>query len=102
MCDMAAAKRQRLTGEGAASPVSLEMLEEWEAYQKACKMAVFNCTEDGEMDLGEQYLHELSVACTCPQAWRRFVVQNGTLHVDACRRLLALMIHVASELGNMQ
>ena len=53
LCDMAAAKRQRLTGDPTASPVSLEMLEEWEAYQKACKMAVFNCTEDGEMDLGE-------------------------------------------------
>ncbi|KAK9821822.1 hypothetical protein WJX74_001566 [Apatococcus lobatus] len=53
LCDMAAAKRQRLTGEGAVSPLSLEMLEEWEAYQRACRMAVFNCTEDGEMDLDD-------------------------------------------------
>ena len=68
LCDMAAARRQRLTGEGSASPVSLEMLEEWEAYQKACKMAVFNCTEDGEMDLGELCLHELMMyrLLACP------------------------------------
>ena len=53
---MATAKRQRLQGSDGteASPVSLEMLEEWEAFQKSCKMAVFNGTEDGELDLGEK------------------------------------------------
>ncbi|KAK9852558.1 hypothetical protein WJX84_011682 [Apatococcus fuscideae] len=55
LCDMATAKRQRLQGSDGteASPVSLEMLEEWEAFQKSCKMAVFNGTEDGELDLDD-------------------------------------------------
>ncbi len=35
-----------------SSPISLQMLEEWEKFQKSAKMAIFNNTEDGELDLG--------------------------------------------------
>ena len=54
LCDMVKAKRLRMeAAEGeSSSPISLQMLEEWEKFQKSAKMAIFNNTEDGELDLG--------------------------------------------------
>ena len=55
LVDMGKVKRQRLQGcdDAGDSPVSLQMLEDWERFQKSAKMAVFNNSEDGQLDLGE-------------------------------------------------
>ena len=56
--DCRAAKRQRCAGpeeeegESAACPVSLQQVEEWEAYLRRFKGSIHEHTIDNELDLG--------------------------------------------------